>query len=99
MGAVHVAGHLGGTATRRNQVSLLAHKCAVEKDSGERYVASAILGRDESDRQRITYVRDDVRAFLDLLEQMNGKSVEEVGAVEGRKAMRALTTIAEASAA
>ena len=42
------------------------------------------------------YVREDVRAFLDLLEQMNGKSVEEVGAVEGRKAMRALGTIAEA---
>ena len=43
------------------------------------------------------YVREDVRAFLTLLEQLGGKSVEEVGAVEGRKAMRALGQIAEAA--
>ena len=43
------------------------------------------------------YVREDVRAFLDLLEQIGGKSVEEVGAVEGRKAMRTLSDMAEAA--
>ena len=31
------------------------------------------------------YVRDDVRGFLDMLEQMGGKGVEEVGAEEGRQ--------------
>ncbi|MBA4764976.1 alpha/beta hydrolase [Qipengyuania huizhouensis] len=42
------------------------------------------------------FVRDDVRNFLDMLEQMGGKGVEEVGAVEGRMQMRTLGTLAEA---
>ena len=44
------------------------------------------------------YVRDDVRAFLDMLEQMGGKGVEEVGAVEGRTQMKTLGMLAEAPA-
>ena len=36
------------------------------------------------------YVRDDVRGFLDMLEAMGGKGVEEVGAQEGREQMRAM---------
>ncbi len=44
------------------------------------------------------FVRDDVRGFLDMLEQMGGKGVEEVGAVEGRTQMRAMGAIAEADA-
>ena len=44
------------------------------------------------------YVRDDVRGFLDMLEQIGGKGVEEVGAVEGRQQMRAMGQIAEAPA-
>ena len=42
------------------------------------------------------YVREDVRGFLDMLEQLGGKGVEEVGAVEGREQMRAMGAIAEA---
>ncbi len=42
------------------------------------------------------YVRDDVRGFLDMLEQLGGKGVEEVGAVEGREQMRAMGAVAEA---
>lgn len=41
------------------------------------------------------FVRDDVRGFLDMLEQMGGKGVEEVGAVEGREQMRAMKAVAE----
>jgi len=41
------------------------------------------------------YVREDVRGFLDMLEQMGGKGVEEVGAVEGRQQMRMLGSLAE----
>ena len=41
------------------------------------------------------YVRDDVRGFLDMLEQMGGQGVEEVGAVEGRQQMKALGAVAE----
>ncbi|MXO46671.1 alpha/beta hydrolase fold domain-containing protein [Erythrobacter vulgaris] len=44
------------------------------------------------------FVRDDVRNFLDMLEQMGGKGVEEVGAVEGRTQMRTLGMLAEAPA-
>lgn len=44
------------------------------------------------------FVRDDVRAFLDMLEQMGGKGVEEVGAVEGRAQMKTLGMLAEAPA-
>lgn len=44
------------------------------------------------------FVRDDVRNFLDMLEQMGGKGVEEVGAVEGRMQMRTLGMLAEAPA-
>ncbi len=44
------------------------------------------------------FVRDDVRGFLDMLEQIGGKGVEEVGAVEGRNQMRAMGQIAEAPA-
>ncbi len=44
------------------------------------------------------YVREDVRAFLDMLEAMGGKGVEEVGAVEGRQQMRVLGQMAEADA-
>lgn len=44
------------------------------------------------------YVRDDVRGFLAMLEQMGGKGVEEVGAVEGRQQMRTLGSLAEAPA-
>lgn len=42
------------------------------------------------------YVRDDVRAFLDMLEKMGGKRVEEVGHIEGRQNMRVLGSLAEA---
>lgn len=42
------------------------------------------------------YVRDDVRGFLDMLAQLGGKGVEEVGAVEGRQQMRAMKAVAEA---
>lgn len=41
------------------------------------------------------FVRDDVRGFLQMLEQMGGKGVEEVGAVEGRQQMRMLGSLAE----
>ena len=44
------------------------------------------------------YVRDDVRGFLDMLEQLGGKGVEEVGAIEGREQMRAMKALAEAEA-
>ncbi|GMM94214.1 alpha/beta hydrolase [Qipengyuania sp. MTN3-11] len=44
------------------------------------------------------YVRDDVRGFLDMLEQIGGKGVEEVGAVAGREQMRAMKGLAEAPA-
>ena len=44
------------------------------------------------------FVRDDVRAFLDMLVAMGGKGVEEVGAVEGRLQMRTLGALAEAPA-
>ncbi len=44
------------------------------------------------------FVRGDVRGFLDMLEQLGGKGVEEVGAVEGRQQMRAMKAIAEADA-
>ena len=40
-------------------------------------------------------VREDVRAFLDMLKMMGGKGVEEVGAVEGRVQMRTLGALAE----
>ena len=42
------------------------------------------------------FVRDDVRTFLAMVEAMGGKGVEEVGAVEGRKQMRAMGGLAEA---
>ena len=42
------------------------------------------------------YVRDDVRGFLDMLEAMGGKGVEEVGAEEGRQQMRMVGAVAEA---
>ena len=38
------------------------------------------------------YVRDDVRGFLDMLEAMGGKGVEEVGAQEGREQMQTDTS-------
>ena len=41
------------------------------------------------------FVRDDVRAFLDMLEALGGKGVEEVGAVEGRTQMKTLGVLAE----
>ena len=44
------------------------------------------------------FVREDVRAFLDMLEAMGGKGVEEVGAVEGRTQMKTLGSLAEAPA-
>jgi acetyl esterase len=44
------------------------------------------------------YVRDDVRGFLDMLKQMGGQGVEEVGAVAGREQMRAMVSFAEAEA-
>jgi acetyl esterase len=43
------------------------------------------------------YVRDDVRGFLDMLEAMGGKGVEEVGAEEARQQMRAMGAVAEAA--
>ena len=43
------------------------------------------------------FVREDVRGFLDMLEQIGGKGVEEVGAVEGREQMRAMGQLAEAN--
>ena len=42
------------------------------------------------------YVRDDVRGFLDMLEAMGGKGVDEVGHIEGRAQMKALGSVAEA---
>ncbi|MEC7160461.1 MAG: alpha/beta hydrolase fold domain-containing protein, partial [Pseudomonadota bacterium] len=42
------------------------------------------------------YVREDVRGFLDMLEAMGTKGVEEVGVVEGREQMRTLGSVAEA---
>jgi acetyl esterase len=42
------------------------------------------------------YVREDVRGFLAMLEAIGGPGVEEVGAVAGREAMRALGAMAEA---
>ncbi|MBX7526962.1 alpha/beta hydrolase [Qipengyuania vesicularis] len=44
------------------------------------------------------FVRDDVRAFLDMLEQMGGQGVEEVGAEAGRTQMKTLGMLAEAPA-
>ena len=44
------------------------------------------------------FVRDDVRGFLDMLEQIGGKGVEEVGAVEGRVQMKTMGQLAEAPA-
>ncbi|MBT8427188.1 MAG: alpha/beta hydrolase fold domain-containing protein, partial [Erythrobacter sp.] len=44
------------------------------------------------------FVRDDVRAFLDMLEAMGGQGVEEVGAEEGRTQMKTLGALAEAPA-
>ena len=41
------------------------------------------------------FVREDVRGFLDMLEQIGSKGVEEVGAAEGRVQMRAVSAIAE----
>ena len=41
------------------------------------------------------YVREDVRAFLDMLEAMGGKGVDEVGAIEGRTQMKTLGALAE----
>ena len=43
------------------------------------------------------YVRDDVRGFLDMLEAMGSKGVEEVGAEEARQQMRAMGAVAEAA--
>ena len=45
------------------------------------------------------FVRDDVRAFLSMLEQIGGKGVEEVGHIAGREQMRAMGSLAEADAA
>ncbi len=42
------------------------------------------------------FVRDDVRAFLDLIEQLGRPGVEELPVAEGRQAMAALGMIAEA---
>ena len=44
------------------------------------------------------YVRDDVRGFLDMLEQLGRPGVEEVGHIEGRTAMKAMGAIAELDA-
>ena len=44
------------------------------------------------------YVRDDVRAFLDMLEQLGRPGVEELPPEEGRQSMRAMGLIAEAEA-
>lgn len=45
------------------------------------------------------FVRDDVRAFLAMLEQIGSKGVEEVGHIEGRAQMRVMSQLAEAEAA
>ncbi|MBX7534156.1 alpha/beta hydrolase [Qipengyuania sp. GH1] len=42
------------------------------------------------------FVRDDVRTFLAMLQAMDAKGVEAVGAAEGRKQMRAMGGLAEA---
>lgn len=44
------------------------------------------------------YVREDVRAFLDMLEQLGRPGVEEVPIEEGRQNMRAMGRLAEADA-
>lgn len=44
------------------------------------------------------YVRDDVRGFLDMLEQIGSPGVDQVGAVAGREQMRAMGALAEADA-
>ena len=45
------------------------------------------------------FVRDDVRAFLAMLEQVGSKGVEEVGHIEGRAQMRVMSQLAEADPA
>ncbi|MCL4671984.1 MAG: alpha/beta hydrolase [Sphingomonadaceae bacterium] len=45
------------------------------------------------------FVRDDVRAFLAMLEQVGSKGVEEVGHIEGRAQMRTMSQLAEAEPA
>lgn len=42
------------------------------------------------------FVREDVKAFLAMLEAMGSKGVEEVGAIDGRQQMRVLTGMGEA---
>ena len=42
------------------------------------------------------YVREDVQGFLDMLKDLGGPTVEEVGAVAGREQMRAMGGLAEA---
>ena len=44
------------------------------------------------------YVREDVRAFLDMLEAMGGDGIEVVGAQAGREQMKAMKHLAEADA-
>ena len=44
------------------------------------------------------YVRDDVRGFLAMLEQMGGDGIEVIGAEAGREQMRAMKALAEADA-
>ncbi|MCV0381910.1 MAG: alpha/beta hydrolase [Erythrobacter sp.] len=44
------------------------------------------------------YVRDDVRGFLDMLEQIGSPGVDQVGAVVGREQMRAMGALADADA-
>ena len=44
------------------------------------------------------YVRDDVRAFLDMLAQLGGPEMRDIGAVEARNQMRAMGGLAEAPA-
>ena len=44
------------------------------------------------------FVRDDVRAFLDMLQAMGSKGVEEVGPEVGRMQMKTLGSLAEAPA-
>ncbi len=44
------------------------------------------------------FVRDDVRGFLDMLEQLGRPGVEEMPPAEGREGLRAMTALAEADA-
>ena len=72
--------HLGPTPSSRNEVSLLGQKRRMEKRCEQAKSRNATQLGEIPMADTEHYVRDDVRGFLDMLEQMGGKGVEEVGA-------------------